>query len=129
MNRFFTLIAVVSGIIAGILSIYVVPSQVEIGLWLLLVIVLGALAQRYLNKRLFLRSFLYGVIAGVFITLIHILLITDYLTSHAEEALAMEEIGRGSDWLTILIFAPVYWIMLGLLTGLAAITWRKFRAD
>jgi lysylphosphatidylglycerol synthetase-like protein (DUF2156 family) len=129
MNRSFTLIAAVSGIVAGAFSIYVVPPEIEIGLWLLLVIVLGALAQRYLKEKLFLRSFLYGIIAGIFITIMHILLIADYLTSHVQEALAMEELGIGSDRLTLLAFAPVYWIMLGLLTGLAAITWQKFRND
>lgn len=129
MNRFFTLLAVGSGIIAGLVSIYIVPSQVEIGLWLILIIALGAVTQRYLKEKLFLRSFLYGGITGMFVTLMHVLLITDYLASHAQEALAMEEYGFGSDRLTLLVFAPVYWIMLGLLTGLAAITWRKFRAD
>lgn len=129
MNRSFMLIAAASGVLTGVFSIYIVPSEVEIGLWLLLVIVLGALAERYLKERLFLRSFLYGIIVGVFITVIRIMLITDYLASHEQEALAMEEFGIGSDWLTLLVFAPVYWMMLGLLTGLAAITWRKFRAD
>lgn len=129
MNRSFTLIAAVAGIVAGMFSIYVVPAEVEIGLWLLLVIVLGALAQRYIAEKLFLRSLLYGIIAGIFITIIHILLIADYLTSHAQEALAMEEVGFGSDRLTLLAFAPVYWIMLGLLTALSAITWRKLRND
>lgn len=129
MNRAFTLIAVLSGVAAGIFSIYLVPAEVEIGLWLLLVILLGVLAERYLKERLFFRSFLYGTIAGVFITLIHILLMTDYLASHERKVLAMEENGMGSDWLTLLVFAPVYWMMLGLLTALAAVTTRKFRAD
>lgn len=129
MNRFFTLIAATAGIVAGIVNVYLVPREIEIGLWILLVVVLGALAQRYVEEKLFIRSFLYAAITGIFITIIHILLVTDYLASHIQERMAVEEYGMSSERLTLLVYAPIHWLMLGLLTGLSAVTWNKLRTD
>lgn len=127
MNRFLTLLCAIAGITAGLLSIYVVPAFIEIALWLLLVIVLGAVVERYQANHLFLKSCLYGAIAGMLITLVHVLLLADYLESHPDEAIALEDLGLGSDQLSLLAMAPVYWIMLGLLTGLSAIVWRRIK--
>ena len=113
------LIAIFIGLLAGIATIYFIPSQVEILLWIILTIVIGLLCHKFYPEKIFIKTFLFALLTGITITLTHITLLKDYLLSHKVEIEVLDKIRLfNSDRLTLVIIAPIYWLALGLLSGL-----------
>lgn len=115
------LTAIPTGILAGLLTIYVVPGQLEILIWLVLIVAIGGLCNAYYSGKIFLKTFSFAVLTGILVTLTHITFMEDYLSNHPDETEALSEMKLlNSDRFTLLAVAPVYWLVLGLLSGLAA---------
>ena len=114
------------GVAAGLISIFLLPSQFEILLWVVLAVVLGKLVQSSGLKRVFLGGLLGGALAGFAITMAHIAFVQDYMATHKEEMNALQPYMVGASYrLTLFVMAPVYWLILGIATGVAARVWRS----
>jgi len=117
-----------SGMVLGLTTIYVLAGPWEILLWAFVAGSIGFLVVAKNHTRVFLNGFWYAVLTGICITLTHIVLIEDYLATHYDEKELMENMGLGgSHRLTLLAIAPIYWMILGLLSGLSSIVWLKMR--
>ena len=119
---------VLLGVALGLITIYVLTGPWEILLWAVLVGSIGFVVAKSHNTRVFLNGFWYAVLAGVCVTLTHITLIEDYLATHYDEKELIENMGlTASHRLTLLGIAPIYWMILGLLSGFSSIVWKKMR--
>jgi hypothetical protein len=122
------LILILIGILAGLITIYILPSKYEILLWIALIILSGVITQKNCITRPFRNGFLLAVIIGIAITFTHIFLVNDYLSSHPDEIQQIDELKIGASYrLTLLAIAPGYWIILGLLTGLWTLSLAKLK--
>ena len=119
---------VLSGMVLGLTTIYVLTGPWEVLLWALLVGSIGFVVAKSHSTRAFLNGFWYAVLAGICITLTHIAFIGDYLATHQDEKELMENMGlTGSLRLTLLGIAPIYWMILGLFSGLSSVVWQKMQ--
>ncbi len=118
-----------SGIAIGIITIYVLPDKLEFFLWPMLMITIGVAIANLYQRGLFQKGFWHGVVVGIGITLTHITLTADYLLSHEEEKEKIEEFSEVAPQLLLLTVAPVYWLMLGGLSGLMAFLWHRSKKN
>jgi hypothetical protein len=120
------LYAVVAGIATGLFTIYVLPAEFELFLWAMLIVAVGYFVAKAHTKSHFMAGFRYGLVVGISVTLTHIVLTSDYLLNHPAEAHQIQ--GYHPDLapqLALLMTAPVYWLILGALSGLMTILWTK----
>jgi hypothetical protein len=118
--------AALAGIIAGLITLYILPAKFEFILWFIMIVLGGYAISKNFHRDFFKNGFYMGVVTGVFITLIHIVFISDYLSGHQEEVKMLNEIKfSNSIKLKLLALAPVYWVILGILTGISAVIWNK----
>lgn len=120
------LYASVAGISIGLVTIYVLPAEFELFLWPVLIVVIGYFAARIADQGLFWIGFKYAIVIGMSITFTHLILTSDYLMSHPEAKQHVEDYNRSlAPQLVLLMSAPVYWLVLGALSGLLAVLWSK----
>jgi hypothetical protein len=120
------LYAIMAGIATGLFTIYLLPAEFELFIWPMLIVAIGYFTAKIKVKNLFIPGFRYGVTVGISITLTHILLTSDYLLSHPAEKHQLESYSPDlTPQFALLIAAPVYWVILGALSGLLAILWAK----
>lgn len=118
------------GILAGLVTIYAIPAKYELLLWIVLIIAGGAIAHKNFENHPFRNGFLFAVIIGLSITLTHIVFVNDYLSSHKDELQQIEKIKIANSYrLTLLVLAPIYWAVLGLLTGLCTLLWKRLKTN
>jgi len=111
------LIYLVVGIIAGLLTVFVIAAKYEVLVWIVLIIGLALYAHSFFHTALFKQTFLYALISGVAITATHLTFLNAYLKGHPDEQQTLAKMGITSDYLGLLLIAPIYWLILGLLTG------------
>ncbi|OJJ13980.1 hypothetical protein BKI52_44750 [marine bacterium AO1-C] len=111
------LVYLIVGIIAGLLTIFVIAARFEIFVWLTIIVGLALYANAFFQASLFKHAFLYAFITGVTITATHLTFLGAYLKSHPEEQQTLTKLGISSNYLGLLLIAPIYWLVLGLLTG------------
>jgi len=120
------LYASLAGISIGLVTIYVLPAEFELFLWPVLIVVIGYFAARTADQGLFWLGFRDALAVGISISFTHLVLTRDYLLSHPEEKQHIEDYDRNlAPQLVLLMSAPVYWLILGALSGLLAILWAK----
>lgn len=120
--------AALAGLAIRLFTIYVLPAELELLLWSLLIVAIGYFTARAPLKNIFRRRFWHAVIIGISITLTHLILTNDYLRSHPEAKAQINNYAPGlAPQLVLLMAAPVYWLILGALSGLLAILWAKVR--
>jgi hypothetical protein len=116
------------GVIAGLLTIYAIPVEYEIAVWILLTLAISYIAVNNFKWQVFKRTFVLALLSAISITVIHILLADDYARSHTAELAELKKL-LPIETLELLmaITAPFYWILLGLCAGFCASAMRKFR--
>ena len=115
------------GIVAGLITIYILSADFEPFLWITLAVAAAAIAQRN-NRPAFRSGFLIAVIIGAAVTLTHILLLDDYRSNHRHEMREIEKIKIADSYsVTLLAMAPIYWVLFGLVTGLVSLLWTRVR--
>lgn len=120
------LYAVMAGIAIGLFTIYVLPAEFELFLWPMLVVAIGYFAAKTTDKSYFWIGFWYALAVGISITLTHLVLNSDYLSGHPMEKQQINNYDPGlAPQLALLMAAPVYWLILGALSGLLTILWTK----
>ena len=120
------LYAIVAGMAIGLFTIYVLPADFELFLWPMLIVAIGYFTAKINTKKPFWPGFWYGVVVGISITLTHLVLTSDYLSSHPAEKqqITNYDPGLAPQW-AMLMQAPIYWLVLGGLSGLLTILWTK----
>ena len=120
------LYAIVAGIAIGLFTIYVLPAEFELFLWPMLIVAIGYFTAKINTPKLFWTGFWHGVIVGLSITVTHLVLTSDYLFSHPGEKQQINNYDPGlAPQLALLMQAPIYWLVLGGLSGLLTILWTK----
>jgi hypothetical protein len=120
------IIIIIAGITVGILTIYFIPAQWEILVWILLILMIGLYTGRKHTNKIFTNAFRNAFVMGITITMTHLKFIDDYFLSHPEELLLIENtFGNFSKTMILLMIAPVYWVILGVLSGLVALLLKK----
>ncbi len=109
------------GLAMGILTVYVIPSNVEPIVWLAIFLVCAyAIAKRAPGK-FFLHGFCVSLLNAVWITGAHVLLVDTYLSRHANEAAMMAKMPMpDSPRAMMLMTGPIIGIVSGLVLGLFA---------
>lgn len=111
------LLSILTGIIVGLITIFVLPNDFELLVWILLVFMIAFFAKRQFKSEVYLNTLLLAVIVGFSITTTHLLFLDNYLDSHKSEIAGLDEIKIHSSYgLTLFAIAPVYWLVLGLLS-------------
>jgi len=112
-------VSVIAGIVTGLTTIFVIPVKFELLVWGLLIIAIALFAKRNFNEKLYVNAFLLAILTGVCITLTHLLFLDSYLDSHASEIAGLDEIKIFNSYVwTLLAIAPVYWVVLGIVSCL-----------
>lgn len=120
------LVALICGLLAGLTTLFIIPSQLELIVWLFLVLFIGVFSHYHFASHKYRKTFVISVLTGMTITLTHLYFIKQYLITHQEEIQMLNQILINNSYrLTLLIIAPVYWIILGLLTVLIHYVFEK----
>ncbi len=122
MNRLtFFLTSLVIGISAGVTTLFLLPSDYELIVWAILIITIVGLCIKFFHQKLFWETFLFSITTGATVTGTHLLFIEAYLESHQAEIIMLDAIKILDSYaLTLLLIAPIYWLVLGLFSGLLA---------
>jgi len=108
--------AVFIGVVAGLLTLFVIPSQFEIFVWVLLVLIIVVYSLHQFGSQKRRNILVISFLTGMAITLTHLYFIDQYLETHQEEIQALDKILINNSYrLTLLIIAPIYWVILGAL--------------
>ena len=112
-------IALLVGFIAGLITLFIIPSEFEIFVWLVLILLISTYSQYQFEKYKYKKTFIISVLTGIVITLTHLYFINQYLLTHREEIQTLDKILITNSYrLTLFSIAPMYWIILGSLTVL-----------
>jgi hypothetical protein len=106
------------GLAMGVATVYVVPSRIEPLCWLAIFFVCAGVIARRVPRRHFLHGFLVSALNGVWITGAHVILYSDYLARHPDEAAMLTRMPMpDSPRLMMLITGPVIAVISGLVLG------------
>ena len=109
------------GAAMAILTVYVIPSNVEPIVWLAIFLVCAYVIAKKAPGRFFLHGFLVSLVNSVWITGAHVALAGPYLARHANEAQMMARMPMpDSPRAMMLMTGPVVGIVSGLVLGLFA---------
>jgi hypothetical protein len=121
------LIFIFIGIVCGLLTVFIIPASLEIVVWFALILGMGfAIGRDRQYDSVFWPGVGNSVLVGVSITATHLLFLRRYVIGHQEELQFMKSLtGIESGLWNVVIFAPVYWMILGVLGGFSALIWRN----
>ncbi len=109
------------GLAMAFATVYIVPSNIEPVLWLVIFIVCAYLIAKNCSGSYFLHGFLVSLVNCIWITAVHILLYGPYIAHHAKEAAMMATMPMNNHpRLLMLCTGPVVGIVCGLILGLFA---------
>jgi uncharacterized membrane protein YeaQ/YmgE (transglycosylase-associated protein family) len=115
------ILVILIGIVCGLITTFVVHSQYELLIWFVLIALIGVLGKKFYPDKTFSKTFVFALLVGIVITSTHLTFVKDYLLNHQEETETLNKIRIfNSDRLTLFVIAPVYWIVLGILSGFTA---------
>ncbi len=118
--------ALLLGVVAGLITLFIIPSEFEIFVWLFLILLISTYSQYQFENYTYKKTFIMSVLTGIVITLTHLYFINQYLLTHREEIQTLDKILINNSYrLTLFIIAPMYWIILGSLTVLTNLVIEK----
>ena len=114
------------GLAMGLATVYWIPSQIEPFVWLLIFIVCAGVISRQVTSSFFLHGFFVSMVNSIWITIIHIILMNDYLEHHAAEARMLESVGSPEFMMALTgpLIGAISGIVLGTFSWLAG-KWRR----
>ena len=74
------------GLVMAIATVYVIPTRIEVYIWLPIYLLCAYLVQKYAPSKLFLHGFLVSILNSVWVTCLHITLSDTYLSNHPLDA-------------------------------------------
>ncbi len=109
------------GLLMGIATVFVIPSNVEPLCWLVIFAVSAYLIAKRVAGKYFLHGLLVGIANSVWVTAAHVVLFDHYIANHPREAAMMTSMPLpGSPRLMMALVGPVIGIASGLLIGVLA---------
>ncbi len=115
------------GLTMGIATVFVIPSNMEPWLWLVIFCVCAFLIARVRSSLQFLHGLLVGVVNSVWVTSAHIIFLDRYIASHAKEAAMMKSMSLpASPRLMMALVGTIIGVVSGLVLGLFAFMAGKF---
>ncbi len=109
------------GLAMGIATVFVIPSTIEPGLWLVIFLFCAWVIAKQCASKHFLHGLLLGLMNCVWITSAHMLLVDHYLANHAREAAMMKTMPMpDSPRLMMAMVGPVAGLISGIVMGLFA---------
>jgi len=119
-------IALFFGVGAGLTTLFLIQNQFEIFVWLLLIVIISIYSYYQFRSQKYRMTFIISVITGMTITLTHLCFVKQYLITHPNEIQTLDKILISNSYrLTLLMIAPAYWIILGILTLLMTVITEK----
>jgi uncharacterized membrane protein len=103
----------------AVLTVSVIPSNVEPVFWLIIFISCAYLIAKNHTGKYFLHGFMVSIFNCLWVTSIHIILYKIYIENHTEEAKMMSGMGMPTHpRLMMLMTGPVVGVISGLVLGL-----------
>jgi hypothetical protein len=119
-------IALFFGVGAGLTTLFLKQNQFEIFVWLLLIVIISIYSNYQFGSQKYRMAFIISVITGITITLTHLIFVKQYLVTHSNEIQILDKILISNSYrLTLIVIAPAYWIILGILTKLTIVVIEK----
>ena len=109
------------GLAMAIATVFWIPSNIEPVYWLIIFIICAYFIALKSSGKYFISGFWVSILNCIWITVIHIIFIHDYLANHLPEAEMLAKMPfSDSPRLMMLITGPVIGILSGLVLGLFA---------
>jgi hypothetical protein len=110
------------GLAMGVGTVFFISSGIEPILWLAIFFTSAYLIARQCPHRRFLHGLIVGVANSIWITAVHIIFFTYYMSRHAREAAMLKSMPfPGMPRLMMVFTGPVVGIMSGIIIGTLAI--------
>ncbi|SRR5258706_9374531 len=119
MNGKLILLLSLFGLAMGIGTVFVIPSNVEPVLWLVIFVVCAILIARGAPRRVFVHGLLLGLANCVWVTGAHVLFFDAYIAHHAREAEMMKSMPLPPRPM-MLVVGPIVGVISGVVIGLFA---------
>ena len=114
------------GLLMGVATVFVIPSNIEPVFWLLIFGTCAYIIARRCSSRYFLHGWLVSVVNSMWITACHVLLFDSYVANHPREAAMMGSMPLPSHpRLMMALMGPVIGVVSGLVLGLFAVVAAK----
>ena len=114
------------GLLMGIGTVFLIPSNIEPIFWLVIFVVCAYFIAKRSGGRYFLHGLLVSLVNSVWITASHIALFGSYIAHHPKEAKMMASMPLpDSPRLMMALTGPIFGIVFGLILGLFAIVASK----
>ena len=115
------------GLMMAFATVFVIPSNMEPAYWLVIFLVCAYLIARRAPGRHFLHGLCVSLVNSVWITAAHVILFSQYMASHPQEAAMMKSMPvPESPRLMMVLFGPIFGSIFGLILGLFAFLAGKF---
>ena len=109
------------GLAMAIATVFWIPSNIEPVYWLIIFIICAYFIALKSSGKYFISGFWVSILNCIWITVIHIIFIHDYLANHHQEAEMLAKMPfSDSPGLMMLLTGPVIGILSGLVLGLFA---------
>jgi len=119
-------IALFFGVGAGLTTLFLIQNEFEIFVWLLLIVIISIYSNYQFGSQKYRMTFIISVVTGMTITLTHLCFVKQYLVTHPNEIQTLDKILISNSYrLTLLVIAPAYWLILGILTILMSVVIEK----
>lgn len=117
------------GLVMGIATVSVIPSNIEPLFWLVIFGISAYFIATRSSGRYFLHGLLVGIANSVWITASHVLFFDRYIANHPREAAMTTSMPlAGSPRLLMALTGPVIGVVSGLVLGLFAVVAHKLIA-
>lgn len=107
------------GLAMAIGTVYFIPSNIEPYLWLIIFIICAYIIAKQCSEKYFLNGFMISIFNCVWVTAAHVLLFSNYIEHHPEEASMMSKMPMPTHpRMMMLMMGPIIGIVSGLVQGL-----------
>ena len=114
------------GLVMGIGTVFLIPSNIEPIFWLVIFVVCAYFIAKRSGGRYFLHGLLVSLVNSVWITASHLALFASYVANHPKEAKMMASMPLpDSPRLMMALTGPIIGIVSGLVLGIFAIVASK----
>jgi hypothetical protein len=110
------------GLAMGFATVYFIPTGVEFFFWIFIFFISAHIITQEADTKLFLTGFTVGILNSIWITACHIILFDDYMLSHPEQEILLEETSSIIvPKLNMLFTGPIIGAITGSIIGLMSL--------
>jgi hypothetical protein len=110
------------GLAMSVATVYLISSTIEPVFWLVIFVISAYLIATRAPGRYLLHGVMVGIVNSIWITSAHVLLFTDYVANHPQEAAMMASMPLpDSPRLMMALTGPIIGVVSGLVIGVFAV--------